>query len=110
LEVDFVRSEDNETDVCPKNLPPKLLESFSKSIRNGLMNVRTRYEDIVAAVDRESVNIAQKEEVVNWVRNWMNHRTMIPELLGRITGTISRPPIQVYHVEFDDWCRRREPG
>jgi hypothetical protein len=110
LEVDFLRSKDNKADVCTKNLPPKLLVPFSKSIRNGLMNARTRYENIVAAVDRESVNFAQKEDVVNWVRDWMNHGTMIPELSGLVTGSISRPPIQVYHVELDDYGGRGEPG
>jgi hypothetical protein len=29
--------------------------------------------------------------VVNWVRDWLNHGTMIPELSGLVTESISGP-------------------
>jgi hypothetical protein len=109
LEVDFVCSEDNEADICMENLRLKLLGPFSESIQNGRINVRTRYKDIIVAVDRASVHFTQKEGVMNWVHGWMNHGTMIPKLSGLIMESISRP-IQVYYVELNDWTGSAEPG
>jgi hypothetical protein len=37
--------------------------------------------------------------VVNWIRDWMNHGTMIPELSGLVTESISRPiPLSLLRI------------
>jgi hypothetical protein len=109
LDVEFVRSEDNESDICTKNLPVQLIVKFRDNIRNGTMRSRMLWDVIVKAVEKESVHCIQKEDVVNWVRDWMNHGTTIPELSGLVTESIP-PPIQVYYVEFGDWSWSAEPG
>mgnify|MGYP000485565991 CR=1 FL=1 len=57
---------------------------------------------IVNTVTKESVYFAQKEDVVNWLCDWMNHRTMIPELSGLVTETILQPT-QACYVKFGDY-------
>jgi hypothetical protein len=51
----------------------------------------------------------KRESVVNWVRDWMNHGTMIPELSVLVTESISTLT-RVYYVEFDDWSGSASPG
>jgi hypothetical protein len=47
------------------------------------------WDMIVKAVEKESVHYVQEEDVMSWVCDWMNHGTMIPELSGRRTESIS---------------------
>jgi hypothetical protein len=41
--------------------------------------------------------------VVKWVRDWMNHGTMIPELSGLVTEVVTRPIQAYYYVEFGNY-------
>ena len=67
----FVRSEDNESDICTKNTPEKLLKGHAQHIRNGTMKSWREYEktvETVAAVWRENVNIHElKESNESWI-------------------------------------------
>jgi hypothetical protein len=109
LDVEFVRLEDKESNICTNNLPVKLIVKLRDNIRNRTMRSRMLWDVIVKAVEKESVHCVQKEDVMNWVHDWMNHRTMIPELSGLVTESIP-PPIQVYYVKFGDWSWSAEPG
>ena len=65
FEMKFVRSENNESDICTKNTPEKLLKSHAHHIRNGTMRSWREYEktvETVAAVWRENVKIHDSNE------------------------------------------------
>jgi hypothetical protein len=61
LDVHFVRSEDNESDICTKNVTEKILNKFSPTIRDGTLrcwrNWHKLNEEIVRAIWREDVAI-----------------------------------------------------
>jgi hypothetical protein len=61
LDVQFVRSEDNESDICTKNVTEKILTTFSPHIRNGTLRCWRDWErlnrEIVRAIWREDVVI-----------------------------------------------------
>ena len=75
LEGDFVRPEDNESDICTKNLPLKLLKGFRDNIQNGTMNSRMNWTSIVRSATSKSRHLEQKGGVVNWITDWINHET-----------------------------------
>jgi hypothetical protein len=75
IEADFMRSEDNESDICTKTLPFGLLKGFQGNIQNCTMNVRTHWDRIVKAAMSKSRHFAQKEDVMNWIQDWINHET-----------------------------------
>jgi hypothetical protein len=61
LDVQFVRSEDNESDICTKNVTEKILTTFSPHIRAGTLrcwrNWNELNEEIVRSIWREDVVI-----------------------------------------------------
>jgi hypothetical protein len=61
LDVQFVRSEDNESDLCTKNVTEKILTTFSPHIRDGTLrcwrNWNELNEEIVRSIWREDVAI-----------------------------------------------------
>jgi hypothetical protein len=61
LDVQFVRSEDNESDICTKNVTEKILTTFSPHIRAGTLrcwrNWNELKEEIVRSIWREDVAI-----------------------------------------------------
>jgi hypothetical protein len=68
IEADFVRPEDNESDICTKKLPFKLLKGFQENVQNCEMNSRmnwTRIVRIVKVATSKNRHFAQKEHVVN---------------------------------------------
>jgi hypothetical protein len=64
LDVQFVRSEDNESDICTKNVTEKILAIFSPHIRNGTLRCWRDWSrltnEIVRAIWREDVAILDK--------------------------------------------------
>ena len=65
MDVIFVRSEDNESDILTKNVTVKLQEKFSNKIRNGKLRIYEEWKNIAWAVDNPIA--AQREDVVNYV-------------------------------------------
>jgi hypothetical protein len=66
--IEFVRSEDNESDVPTKNTPERLLKMHAVNMRNGTMNTWTNYSEYVNTVHvvwRENVKIDESNE--SWV-------------------------------------------
>jgi hypothetical protein len=61
LDVQFVRSEDNESNICTKNATEKILTTFSPHIREGTLKCWRNYnnmnEEIVRAIWKEDVAI-----------------------------------------------------
>jgi hypothetical protein len=61
LDVHFVRSEDNESDICTKNVTEKILNTFSPHIRAGTLRCWRKWhelnEEIVRSIWREDVAI-----------------------------------------------------
>jgi hypothetical protein len=61
LDVQFVRSEDNESDICTKNVTEKILTIFSPHIREGTLRCWRNWmelsSNIVRAIWREDVKI-----------------------------------------------------
>jgi hypothetical protein len=72
-EADFVRSEDNELDICTNNLSFRLLKGFRDNIWNCNMNSRLNWTWIVKVAVSKNKHFAQKEDVVNWIMHWINH-------------------------------------
>jgi hypothetical protein len=66
LDVQFIRSEDNESDICTKNVTDKIMSLFSPHIRNGTLRCWRKWNDlregIVQAIWRENVVMSGQTE------------------------------------------------
>jgi hypothetical protein len=60
LDVQFVRSEDNESDICTKNVTEKIMALFSPHIRNGTLRCWRNWIEL----NREIVRAIWREDVV----------------------------------------------
>jgi hypothetical protein len=73
VKVIFVRSEQNTSDILPKNVPEKLLIIDGKSIRNGTLQCREDWTKIIQAIllTDESIHHIQGEDVELWIQQHM---------------------------------------
>jgi hypothetical protein len=73
LTVKFVRSENNEADINTKNVPVKILNVLAENIREGNLNARRNWDQIIHDIDDDAVYLTnasvQREDVEKWIRN-----------------------------------------
>jgi hypothetical protein len=71
VDVIFVRSEENSSDILTKNVPEKLMSTHGTRIRDGTLRCRKDWHEIVGAIELtdESINHVQWEDVELWIRN-----------------------------------------
>ena len=82
FEMKFVKSENNESDICTKNTPEKLLKGHAENIRNGTMRSWREYEttvETVAGVWRENVKNHESNESDKPSESWIEvcHRSRV---------------------------------
>jgi hypothetical protein len=70
VDVLFVRSEKNSSDILTKNVPEKLLTLHGKAIRDGKLRCRTEWSEIIAAIETtdETINHVHWEDVEIWIK------------------------------------------
>lgn len=69
VEVMFVRSEKNSSDILTKNVPEKLLVAHAKDIRNGNLRCRVEWDELVGNIEAkdESIHHVNWEDVELWI-------------------------------------------
>jgi hypothetical protein len=70
VDVLFVRSEKNSSDIFTKNVPEKLLVEHSTMIRNGNLRCRKDWNELVDAIELtdETINHVHWEDVELWIQ------------------------------------------
>ena len=70
LDVQFVRSEDNDSDICTKKVTEKKMTLFSPHIRNGTLRCWRNWDEvnreIVRAIWREEVVMSRSDGQTDW--------------------------------------------
>ena len=66
IDIGFVRSDENESDLMTKNTVEKLHNKFAERLRSGTLRVWEKWKDIIRGIDDPTD--AQREDVVNWTR------------------------------------------
>jgi hypothetical protein len=71
LDVLFVRSEKNPSDILTKNVPEKLLAEHASRIRNGTLECREEWDELVASIEEpdETIHHVQWEDVKIWIQS-----------------------------------------
>ena len=69
VEVMFVRSEKNSSDILTKNVPEKLLTKHGKDMRDGNLECRTEWEELIGNIEAkdESIHHVNWEDVKMWI-------------------------------------------
>jgi hypothetical protein len=70
VDVLFVRSEKNSSDILTKNVPEKILTEHATRIRNGTLQCREDWFELVESIERpdETIHHVQWEDVELWIR------------------------------------------
>jgi hypothetical protein len=70
VDILFVRSEKNSSDILTKNVPEKILTEHATRIRNGTLQCQEDWFELVEAIERpdETIHHVQWEDVKLWIR------------------------------------------
>ena len=69
VDVLFMQSEKNSSDIFTKNVPEKLLNTHATNIRNGRLECQEEWEELVGLLEvkDESIHHVQWEDVGMWI-------------------------------------------